>query len=167
MKAVFEAVVEMCSEMEMVTANEGTSNFVMPHIQQAFIELAESYLMEEKWCSEKYVPSYEEYKDNGVLSSTLPLQMISFLGMLGNLTTKEVFDWISTNPKIVRAFSLIGRLIDDMATHKFEQEREHVASGVECYMKHNGVSVEEAYQIINNDLKTYWKDMNEECLNNP
>ncbi|KAI9083037.1 hypothetical protein K1719_034941 [Acacia pycnantha] len=167
MKAVFEAVVELCSEMEMVTAKEGTSNFVMPHVQQAFIELAESYLTEAKWCSEKYVPSYEEYKDNGVLSSTLPLQMISFLGMLGNLATKEVFDWISSSPKVVRAFSLIGRLVDDMATHKFEQEREHVASGVECCMKQYGVSVEEAYQIINDDVKNYWKDMNEECLNNP
>ena len=35
MKVVSEAVVELCSEMEMVTAKEGTSNFVMPHIQQA------------------------------------------------------------------------------------------------------------------------------------
>ncbi|KAI9083081.1 hypothetical protein K1719_034985 [Acacia pycnantha] len=54
-----------------------------------------------------------------------------------------------------------------MATHKFEQEREHVASGVECCMKQYGVSVEEAYQIIIDDIKTCWKDINEECLNNP
>ena len=65
------------------------------------MNLTEAYLMEAKWCSEKYVPSYEEYKHNGFVSSTLPLQVPSFLGLLGNLATKEVFDWISTNPKIV------------------------------------------------------------------
>ena len=81
------------------------------------MNLADAYLMEAKWCNEKYIPSYEEYKTNGVFSSSLPLQITSFLG-LGNLATKEVFDWISTNPKIIRVFSLIGRLMDDMATHK-------------------------------------------------
>ncbi|KAI9083068.1 hypothetical protein K1719_034972 [Acacia pycnantha] len=166
MKTMFEAVVELCSEMEMVTAKEGTSNFVMPHVKQAFINLAEAYLMEAKWCSEKYVPSYEEDKDNGHVSVTSPLQITSFLGLLGNLATKEVSDWISTNQKIVNV-SLIGRLLDDMATHKFEQGREHVASAVECCMKQFGVSEEEAHQIIKDDIKNCWKDVNEECLNNP
>ncbi|KAK4255623.1 hypothetical protein QN277_008600 [Acacia crassicarpa] len=109
MKAVFEAVVDLCSEIEMVTVREGTSNFVMPLVKQAFIHLCEAYLMEAKWCSEKYVPSYEEYKDNGVVTSTAPIQITSFLSMLGNLATKEMFDWISTNPKIVWHPLLNGR----------------------------------------------------------
>ncbi|KAI9083065.1 hypothetical protein K1719_034969 [Acacia pycnantha] len=167
MKVVFEAILQVCNEMETVIEKEGTSNFAMPHVKQAFINLAEAYLTEAKWCNEKYVPSYEEYKDNGVVSSTCPLQMTSVLGLLGNLATKEVFDWISSNPKIFRAFSLIGRLMDDMASHKFEQEREHVASGVECCMKQYGVSEEDAYKIISDDVKNCWKDINEECLNNP
>ncbi|XP_028795959.1 probable sesquiterpene synthase [Neltuma alba] len=117
MKAAFEAVIQACNEIDMVAAKEGTSNFVMPHVKQAFINLAEAYLMEAKWCSEKYVPSYEEYKNNGVVSSFGPLQITSFLGP-GNLATEEVFDWISTNPKIIEAVSLIGRLMDDVATHE-------------------------------------------------
>ncbi|XP_028807701.1 probable terpene synthase 2 [Neltuma alba] len=166
MKVVFEAVAVLCNEMEMVTAEEGTSNFVIPHVKQAFYNLTKAYLMEAKWCNENYIPSYEEYKDNGVVSATFPLQITTFLG-LGNLATKEVFDWISTNPKIVRAGSLIARLMDDMASHKFEQERGHVASGVECCMKQYGISEEEAYKILDEDIKNYWKDINEECLNNP
>ncbi|XP_028807715.1 probable terpene synthase 2 [Neltuma alba] len=166
MKVVFEAVVVLCNEMEMVTAKEGTSNFVIPHVKQAFYNLTKAYLMEAKWCNENYIPSYEEYKDNGVVSATFPLQITTFLG-LGNLATKEVFDWISTNPKIVRAGSLIARLMDDMASHKFEQERGHVASGVECCMKQYRISEEEAYKILDKDIKNYWKDINEECLNNP
>ncbi|XP_054811086.1 probable terpene synthase 2 [Prosopis cineraria] len=166
MKVVFEAVVEVCNEMETVTAKQGTSNLVMPHVKQAFFNLAKAYLMEARWCYEGYIPRYEEYKDNGVVSSTYPLQITSFL-VLGNLATKEVLEWIATDLTIVRASSIIGRLMDDMASHKFEQEREHVASGVECCMKQFGVSEEEAYKILSNDVRNCWKDINEECLNNP
>lgn len=34
-------------------------------------------------------------------------------------------------------------------------------------MKQFGVSEEEAYKILSNDVRNCWKDINEECLNNP
>lgn len=40
MKVVFEAFVELFSEMEMVTTKQGTSTFVMPHVKQAIINSA-------------------------------------------------------------------------------------------------------------------------------
>ena len=42
---------------------------------------------------------------------------LSFLGM-GDILTKEVFDWTFSNPKIIIASSVIGRLMDDMESHK-------------------------------------------------
>ena len=42
---------------------------------------------------------------------------LSFLGM-GDIITKEAFDWIFNNPKIIAASSVIGRLMDDMKSHK-------------------------------------------------
>ena len=51
-------------------------------------------------------------------SSGYPMLIaISFLGM-GNIVTKEAFDWIFSNPKIITASSVIVRLIDDMKSHK-------------------------------------------------
>ena len=51
-------------------------------------------------------------------SSAYPmLTAISFLGM-GDIVTKEAFDWIFSNPKIITASSVIGRLMDDMKSHK-------------------------------------------------
>ncbi|XP_054778344.1 probable terpene synthase 2 [Prosopis cineraria] len=138
----------------------------MKVVFEAIINSANAYLMEAKWCHEHCVPSYEEYKDNGAVSTTCPLLISSFLG-LGNLATKEVFEWLATHPKIIGTMSTIGRLLDDMATHKLEQERKHVASGVECCMKQFGVSEEEAHKMLNDDIKNCWKDINEECLNNP
>ncbi|XP_058100966.1 (-)-germacrene D synthase-like [Magnolia sinica] len=46
----------------------------------------------------------------------------------------------------------------------FEQEREHVASTVECYMKEHGVSEEEAYTKLREMIAMGWKDINKACL---
>ena len=52
-----------------------------------------------------------------------------------------------------------------MYTFQFEQERGHVASGVECYMKQYGLSEEEVYKVFHKQVVRAWKDINEEyCL---
>ncbi|MED6123095.1 hypothetical protein PIB30_046056 [Stylosanthes scabra] len=161
MKVAFSAFLKIWDEIEPVTKSGNYSS--LQHIQQAFYKLAQSYLVEAKWCHEAYIPTYDEYKENGVISSTLPLQIIAFLGLAG-FATKQVCDWIISDPKIVKAVSLIGRLKDDMASHKFEQQREHVASGVECCMKQYNLSQEEANKLILKELGDYWKDIIEEYL---
>ncbi|XP_016169327.1 probable terpene synthase 2 [Arachis ipaensis] len=164
MKAVFNTILEMWDEIESMTSKDEISGLVLQHIKQEFFNLAQSYLVEAKWCHRGYIPTYDEYKVNGAISSTLPLQIIAFLGLAG-FATKEVFDWIiMSDPKIVKAVSLIGRLMDDMASHKFEQQREHVASAIECCMKQYDLSQEEANKLILKEIRDYWKDINEECL---
>ncbi|KAF2290803.1 hypothetical protein GH714_015536 [Hevea brasiliensis] len=58
----------------------------------------------------------------------------------------------------------LARLIDDIRSHEFEQERGHVASAVECYMKQHGVSQQEAYDELYKIVINLWKDLNEELL---
>ena len=50
-------------------------------------------------------------------SGILIFAITSFLGM-GDIVTKEAFDWAFSNPKIITASSIIGRLMDDMKSHK-------------------------------------------------
>ncbi|KAK7853512.1 putative sesquiterpene synthase [Quercus suber] len=97
----------------------------------------------------------KEYMHVALKSSGLPmLTTISFLGM-GDIVTKEAFDWTFSNPKIITASSVIGRLMDDMKSHKFAQERGHSPLAIKCYMKQHGV----LEQVAN-----AWKDINEECI---
>ncbi|XLU62421.1 hypothetical protein S245_021630, partial [Arachis hypogaea] len=165
MKVAFSVAVKLCDEIELETAKNGNSTLVLQYVKQAFFNFVQGYLVEAKWCDEKYVPTYEEYKINGIATSTCPLQMTILIG-LGEFATKDMFDWILNNPKVMKAVSLIARLMDDLGTHKVEQEREHVASAVECCMKQYDVSEEDAYKLIQNEIKGYWKDINEACLNN-
>ncbi|XLS68731.1 hypothetical protein HN51_019754 [Arachis hypogaea] len=164
-KVVFNAVSEVVDEIESALVDAKKSTLVLKNVKQAFLNLAEAYLLEAKWCNEDYVPTYDEYKDNGAISSSLPLHIVAFVG-LGEFATKEVFDWIFSDPTtIIKAVSLVGRLKDDLASHKFERERDHVASAVECCMKQYGISQEETYKLIQKEIKDFWKDINEVCLN--
>ncbi|KDP27775.1 hypothetical protein JCGZ_18855 [Jatropha curcas] len=69
---------------------------------------------------------------------------------------------------IERIFDMVwqglARLINDIMSHEFEQERGHVASAVECCMKQYGVSKQEAYEKLNKIVANMWKDLNEELM---
>ncbi|KAG8658102.1 hypothetical protein MANES_03G120848v8 [Manihot esculenta] len=96
------------------------------------------------------VPTMEEY----VQVTT------SFLGM-GKVAS---FEWVSNDPNMVMALSLLCRLMNDIVSHKLEQEREHVPSSVECYMKQRGVSEEDTVKLFREEIRNAWKVINEERL---
>ncbi|PON55953.1 Squalene/phytoene synthase [Trema orientale] len=54
--------------------------------------------------------------------------------------------------------------MDDITSHKFEQERKHVESSVECYIKQYGVTEEEVRDVFNKQIENAWKDINQEFL---
>ncbi|CAJ1956842.1 unnamed protein product [Sphenostylis stenocarpa] len=163
MKEVFHSVLELSDEIELATTASGKSSFVVPHFRKAVFNLINGYMVEAKWCHEGYIPTYDEYKVNGIFTSCFPLFITAFIGF-GEFATEETFDWISSDPNIIQAASIIGRVLDDMASHKFEQQRVHVASAVECCMKQHGISEAEAYYFIHNDVKDCWKVINEEFI---
>ncbi|KAA8523751.1 hypothetical protein F0562_010174 [Nyssa sinensis] len=127
--------------------------------------LVRGYFTEAKWFHEGYVPTMEEYMPTAVLTCGYSmLSTTSFVG-LGEIATKDAFDWVSSVPKIVIAASMICRLMDDIVSHKFEQKRGHVASAVECYMKqHEGASEKKAVAEFQEQVGNAWKDINEEFL---
>ncbi|KAI3691298.1 hypothetical protein L2E82_49603 [Cichorium intybus] len=59
---------------------------------------------------------------------------------------------------------MVKELMDDIATHEEEQERNHVASSIECYMKQYGVSEEQTREIFSKQVEDAWKVVNQESL---
>ncbi|KDP46461.1 hypothetical protein JCGZ_12944 [Jatropha curcas] len=134
------------------------------YAKETFKELVRAYFVEAKWFNEGYVPPFEEYISNGLVSSTYSvLPAASFIGLEKVVGSKE-YEWVKENPKIVNASKLISRLMDDVTTHEHEQEREHCASGIECYMKEYGVSQKEAIDEIQKMCANAWKDINQACM---
>ena len=80
--------------------------------------LVRAYFEEAKWFHQGYVPTMEEYMQVAIVTGAYKiLATTSFVGM-GELATKEVFDWVSNDPLIVQAASIVSRLTDDIVGHK-------------------------------------------------
>ncbi|KAL2331551.1 hypothetical protein Fmac_019132 [Flemingia macrophylla] len=73
MKAVFDMLVELCEEIESMTNESKKSSFVVPCFKKAVSTFTKGYMIEAKWCHDGYIPTYNEYKVNGILTTGMPI----------------------------------------------------------------------------------------------
>ncbi|XP_009346480.1 (-)-alpha-pinene synthase-like [Pyrus x bretschneideri] len=161
MQIFYHTLLSVIYEIEEEMVKEGRSYRVY-YTKESLKGIARAYLEEAKWLNEGYTPTMEEYLPVAIVSTGYPmLSTVSLVGM-GDIVTKETFEWLFNDAKIVRASTTLFRFIDDMVTTKFEKERGHVASSVDCYMKQYGVSEQETIEVFNKQVVNLWKDINEE-----
>ncbi|KAI6680476.1 hypothetical protein NL676_034357 [Syzygium grande] len=161
MQACYKIVLDLYDEIGYEMTRKGRSDCLF-YAKEAMKNQVRAYFAEAKWFHQNYIPTMEEYMPNALANSALELLLVtSFLGM-GDVVTKDAFDWVLySDSKMVKAVKVIGRLMDDIAGHKFEQERGHVASSVECFMKQYRVTEEEAKEELRKQVVDAWKDINE------
>ncbi|CAN1157430.1 Probable terpene synthase 3 [Linum perenne] len=166
MRELFEAIIGVLEEIDEINSNQGRP-YCFEYEKQAQKNQMKAYMVEARWLTEGKVPSIEEYRRAGIYSSTLPLLAYSAICGLGHKATKQVFDWLITDPKLMIVVADHGRLMDDVMSHQFEQKRWHIPSSVECYMKQYDVSRQEAVEAVNMMIDEDRKDINKEYLNRP
>ncbi|XP_044494132.1 (-)-germacrene D synthase-like [Mangifera indica] len=163
MQIIYAMLLDIYHEMETEMAPKGKL-YRVHYAKESMKTLVRNYFIEAKWYHENYVPTMDEYMTVALVTSTYQmLATNSFVGM-GDVATKEAFEWSVSNPKLLRAASVICRLMDDIASHKFEQKRGHAASAVECFQKQYGATEEAAYKEFRKQITDAWKDLNEELL---
>nr|UJH94378.1 germacrene D synthase 2 [Zanthoxylum ailanthoides] len=163
MKLCYGALLDVYGEIERYMASQGKL-YRLCYAKEEMKTLVRNYFYEAEWCHRKYVPPMDEYMPVALVTCAYSmLATTSFVGM-GDIATKEAFEWSFSKPKMVTASQVVSRLLDDIVSHKFEQSRGHVASSVECYMKQYGATEEEAYNVFRKQVSNAWKDINEECL---
>ncbi|XP_057796351.1 bifunctional sesquiterpene synthase 1-like [Salvia miltiorrhiza] len=162
MKIIYKGLLEVGEEIEEEMKKQGKP-YRIGYAIEAIKVMVRDYLVEIKWREEKYKPTSEEYMRVGTASCAYTsLIIISFIGM--DDATKEAFDWVLSQPHIVKSTLLISRLSNDIAGHEFEKEREHIPSIVECYMEEHEVSKAEAVSEFKIQAEEAWKDINEAFL---
>ncbi|XP_042066776.1 (-)-5-epieremophilene synthase STPS3-like isoform X2 [Salvia splendens] len=162
MRPLYKAVLEVYEQFEEELAGEGRS-YTVYYAIEALKELVSGYLVEAKWFIKGYLPPFEEYLSNGLVTSTYHyLTATSYLGM--GSARKEDFEWLSKEPKMLVAALKICRLVDDAASYEVEKERGQVATGIDSYMRENGVTKEEAKAKFWEMSLDAWKDSNEEYI---
>ena len=81
-------------------------------------DVARNYFTEIKWREEKYKPKSEEYMHVATASSAYTSLIIcSFLGM-GDCVTKEAFDYVLSEPDVMKSALNICMLTDDIVGHE-------------------------------------------------
>jgi hypothetical protein len=78
-----------------------------------------AYTTEVKWRDQRYVPpTVEEHLQLSVRSGACHLlSCASFVGM-GDIATRESFEWVSSMPEIVHSLCTILRLLDDPKSYE-------------------------------------------------
>ncbi|GJR49361.1 (-)-germacrene D synthase [Tanacetum coccineum] len=182
MKPIYKGLIDIHNEMEDILANDEKSHYIN-YAKEAMKEFVGSQMQEAEWRKTGYVPTVEEHKSVSFVScGYMMLTISSFIGM-DETTTDEPFQWVLANPPFVKATCAICRIMDDIVGYKInkferainyfnknsetqdEQQRDHVVSVVECYMKHHNVTkVEHIYDLFKQEVEDAWKDMNQESL---
>ncbi|CAN0913462.1 Probable sesquiterpene synthase [Linum grandiflorum] len=159
-----EGMIRLVDEIDEMGKKDG-KEYCGEYVRLAVINQAKAYLSEARWLGQKLIPTVEEYRRVGVYSCCYPLLSVSILcGVNAEKASNDAFQWLLNDPPILVASSDICRLMDDLVSHEFEQERGHVASSVECYMNEYGVGKGEARIAIMKMVEEDWKEINEELL---
>ncbi|KAI3693548.1 hypothetical protein L1987_76494 [Smallanthus sonchifolius] len=148
MKLIYKELVNLHQEMEESIEKEGKT-YQIHYVKELMKEYTRSLLVEAKWTKEGYMPTLKEYMSNSLITSAYPsITGESYVGRGDTMVTEGSFKWVASLPPVVKAAASVIRLMDDMVTHKMEQERQHVASSIECYQNETGASEEEACEYF-------------------
>ncbi|KAK4576356.1 hypothetical protein RGQ29_027072 [Quercus rubra] len=162
MKVCYQALLDVYCEMEEIVGERRSDR--VKYAIEAMKNQVRAYFDEAKWFHKKYIPTMDEYMEIALATSGYSLLATTSLVGMGDIVTNDSFKWVFSKPKMVRACTVVARLMDDIVSHKFEQERGHTASAVECYMAQYGATEEDAINELRKQVTNAWKDINEECL---
>ncbi|KAK9057825.1 hypothetical protein SSX86_022663 [Deinandra increscens subsp. villosa] len=163
MKLTYKIILDCYGEIEEIMAAEGKA-YQVNYAKEAIQNSSRCYMIEAKWSNEGYIPTMEEHESVTFITCGYEMLTTSCFVSMGDAVTEESFKWALSNPPLVNAASAINRIMDDIVGHKEEQQRKHVVSSVECYMKEHGVKEEHVYSVFNQRVEDAWKDMNRELL---
>ncbi|KAB2630555.1 (-)-germacrene D synthase-like [Pyrus ussuriensis x Pyrus communis] len=162
MKICYRALLDVYSEIHEKLPHDGKL-YRIHHAREAMKKQVRAYFDEAKLFHQKHMPSLDEYMSVSLVTCGYQLLITtSFLGM--EEATIDSFDWLLTSPLAVKAATIVCRLMDDIAEHKFEQDKEHFIGVVNCYTKKYGTTEEEAITELQRQVNNAWKDINEACL---
>lgn len=89
------------------------------HINNQMLHVVKSYHAEVTWRDEDYVPAGVDEHLQISLDSIMAVQTIvlTFISM-GDVASRETVDWAFTYPKIIRAASVMARIMNDIMSYE-------------------------------------------------
>ncbi|KAF5956664.1 hypothetical protein HYC85_003889 [Camellia sinensis] len=115
MKQCYQALLDVYNMIDEEMARKGTS-YCVHYAKSAMKNLVRAYFEEAKWFHQGYVPSIEEYMRVALVTGAYTMLATTSLVGMGEVVSKEAFDWVSSDPLVVQASSIVCRLMNDIVS---------------------------------------------------
>ncbi|KAJ4762472.1 Terpene synthase [Rhynchospora pubera] len=139
---------------------------VTPILRRAWKDLCKAYLVEARWYHNGYVPTLEEYLDNGWVTIGANVFLSDAYCINDDVTATNLEQFSTGYPDIVRYSCTLARLYNDLATSSDELKRGDTKKSIQCYMHHENVTESVARGEIMDMIRKYWKLLNGAVLGN-
>ncbi|KAK7324275.1 hypothetical protein VNO77_27807 [Canavalia gladiata] len=166
MKACFQTLYNFVDDTAHEYMKKNGHN-ITSYLKKAWTNLCKTYFIEAKWFYSGYIPSFEEYIENGWISISAPLILVHSYFLVPHTLEKGDLIYLEEYSDIIQSSSMILRLANDLGSYKRENKTGDVAKSIQCYMNETGASEEEACEYIKSMLCVTWKKMNKEAHNSP
>eukprot|EP00253_Pinus_taeda_P014647 PITA_14647 len=164
MKGIYMVFYDCVNQMAR-EAEKSQGRDTLTYARNTWEAVFDAFLEEAKWMSSGYIPTFEEYLENGKVSfgyRAATLQPILTLDIPLPLHVLQEIDFPSS---FNDAASSILRLRGDVCGYQAERSRGEEASSISCYMKDNpGATEEDALNHIKSMIEEKMKEINWEFL---
>ncbi|KAK6119786.1 hypothetical protein DH2020_046469 [Rehmannia glutinosa] len=163
MQILYNFILRIYDDYEREAAEEGKL-FIVPYAKETLKEICKAYNKGLKWFMGQQIPSFEEYIVNSEITSCI--YVISSWTIMGmkSAVSKEIIDWLMSQPKIIIASAKVCRHLDDLSSFERESRQGQILTGVDLYMKQHGVSMQETADKFVELIEEAWKDLNTEWM---
>ncbi|GJT76540.1 (3S,6E)-nerolidol synthase 1-like protein [Tanacetum coccineum] len=162
----------ICIQALFDVTNEISDNIYKKHgfnpidfLKQSWINLCEAFLVEAKWFAEGYMPTAEDYLNNGMVSTGAHVVIMHMFFLLGGGPNIKSASIVNENQGITCCLAKILRLWDDLGSAEDVDQDGNDGSYVAYYMKENAdCSIQKAHEHVMEMISNTWKQLNAECL---
>nr|WAK98082.1 3-carene synthase [Thuja plicata] len=159
-KAFDEGVRDMAREAEKTQGRD-----TLDYARKAWEVYIDAYLQEARWLAMGYIPSLEEYLENGKVSSGARVVTLQPVLSLDAPISEDVIKELDYPSRFNEILCLTLRLRGDTKTFKAEADRGEEVSCITCYIKdHPGSTERDALEYLNNLIDERLKELNWEYL---
>nr|WBO26428.1 beta-pinene synthase [Taiwania cryptomerioides] len=158
--AFYDGVKDMAKEAQIT---QGRDTF--DYAKSAWEVYIDAYMQEAKWLVEGYIPTLEEYLENGKVSSGSRVVTLQPILTLDALLPENILQEIDYPSKFDELLCLTLRVKGDTRTFEAEADRGETVSCITCYMRdHPGSTKEEAINYLQGLCDELLKELNWEYL---
>ncbi|GMN58047.1 hypothetical protein TIFTF001_027146 [Ficus carica] len=163
MRICFLALYNTVNDLVYETLKE-RDEYILPYLKKAWADMCKAFLQEKKWTQNKETPSFEDYLENGWISSSGGVFLVNAYLLMSQDITKQGLESLKNYHNLLRWPSIIFRLANDLATSSAELERGETTNSISCIMSDTGLSEESARQHLRNLIEETWKQMNKDTM---